>query len=180
MAGSPSTASLTDDSTARDQHCPTSSGPASPAAWTAKRSASTSRTPASAGSTPSRAQASSQKDRPGTISSSIEGSDAEQLDGPLGNRRRPRHPVGDPAVLGRRRPQLLDDRGVHLVEVRARLVAVVESHHVGKLEKRAGRRVPCRPQERHGSRPERVGGRRRGVLGPGRPEAGGDDGRTLR
>ena len=71
-SGSVSKQSLTEESTALDQHCPTRSGPASPAAWMAKLSASTNLTPATIGSMPSLAQARSQNDKPGTTSRVIE------------------------------------------------------------------------------------------------------------
>ena len=64
-SGAASTDSFTSERTWRLQHWATSSGPRSPAASTAKRSASTRRTPASTGSTPSRAKARSRKETDG-------------------------------------------------------------------------------------------------------------------
>ena len=123
---------MTDDSTDRDQHCATSSGPGSPAAWTPKLSASTSRTPASIGSIPRRVQASSQKDTPGTTSSWIDESDCRSstvrsaTDGDPGTAYATR-PCSKAAVA-----HDLGDRSVNLFERRALEVAVIERDDVAE------------------------------------------------
>ena len=69
----------------------------------------------------------------------------QQVDGALGDQRRPGHGVDDRVGrrLDRRRHQRLDDPAVDLVERRGRLVEVVEGRHT--LEA-GGRRVACRPE----------------------------------
>ena len=88
------------DSTWSWSHWPTRSGPRSPAASVAKRRPSTRRAPSATGSTARRAHARSRYDSAGSTSTSTRSSATQQLDGALGDDRRPGHRVEDLAVLG--------------------------------------------------------------------------------